>query len=414
MTIFITLAVLLVLAALVVLAWPLLAHKRGTEGSPDAVASNAAIYREQLAELEAERTAGTISQSQWEQAHSEVERRAIEEASVTGAATQARSPATAIALAIALPLAAAGLYLVLGNPDGLDPQMASPASSGGAHATNADGMAGLLEKLADRLKEHPDDVEGWMLLGRSRARLQQFPEAAAAYSRAVKLQPGNAQLLADYADVVAMTQGRKLEGEPARLVARALAIDPENIKALSISGTIAFDRRDFNGAIRQWKRTLALAPPESPFAQSVRDSIAEAEAQLGTPKNTAASTPSAPAAAASAASAVLSGRISLAAGTKAAPEDTVFVFARPADGRRMPVAILRRQARDLPFDFTLDDSMAMNPAVKLSDFAQVVVVARVSKTGQAAAGPGDIEAASAAIAPGTRNIKLEIGAPARP
>jgi cytochrome c-type biogenesis protein CcmH len=110
----------------------------------------------------------------------------------------------------------------------------------------------------------------------------------------------------------------------------------------------------------------------------------------------------------------LSGRISLAAGNKAAPEDTVFVFARPADGRRMPVAILRRQARDLPFDFTLDDSMAMNPTVKLSDFAQVVVVARVSKTGQAGGGPGDIEAASAAITPGTRNIKLEIGAPARP
>lgn len=424
MTAFIALAALMLAAVLAGLLWPLL-FPRGTspDAAPDTLASNAAIYREQLAELEAEHRAGSIDTAQWEQARREIERRALEEVPQDAPAASGRAPRTAIALGLLIPLAAVALYLVIGNPDALDPQARVSRDAG--HNISAEGMAALLDKLEKRLQEQPGDAEGWTLLGRSRARLQQFAEAAAAYKRALALQPDDANLMADYADVLAMTQGRKLEGEPARLVERALKLDPQNVKALSISGTIAFDRKDYNGAIRFWQRALALVPADSGFAASVRNSIAEAEANGGkaAPGTGAKATLAAggnvagpgsgTTQAKAAAGKSLSGRISLAAGAKVNPEDTVFVFARPAQGQRMPIAIQRRKASELPLDFTLDDSMAMNPSAKLSDFAQVVVVARVSATGQAEARPGDLEAVSAPVALGSKDIRLVLGTAAR-
>lgn len=415
---FVALAALLTIGVLALLLWPLLRARPASQAAGGStLATNAAIYREQLAELDAELKAGSVSQADWEQARGEIERRALEEAPEEGPAAGGRAPRTALALALAIPLASIALYLVLGNPEGLNPQ--AVVSREGGHNISPEGMAALMDKLVKHLEEQPDDVEGWVLLGRSRARLQQFSEAAAAYKRATTLQPDDANLLADYADVLAMTQGRRLEGEPARLIAKALSLDPQNVKALSISGTIAFDRKDFNGAIRYWERALALVPAESGFANSVRNSIAEAQAQGGkaTPgarqPAAAANKSSAPAGAAAASGKALSGRITLAPGTQVDPDATVFVFARPAQGQRMPIAIQRRKASELPLEFTLDDSMAMNPSAKLSDFDQVVVVVRVSKSGQAAARPGDLETVSGPLAPGTKGIALVVGAAPR-
>jgi cytochrome c-type biogenesis protein CcmH len=144
------------------------------------------------------------------------------------------------------------------------------------------------------------------------------------------------------------------------------------------------------------------------MAASVRDSIADAEKLAG-------GKAAAPAAKAATAPAGISGTVRLAPGfaAKATPEDTVFIFARAAEGPRVPLAVMRKQVRDLPATFTLDDSMAMTPAAKLSDHAQVVVGARVSSTGNPAAQPGDLEGYSAPLAPGASGVQITINSEIR-
>jgi cytochrome c-type biogenesis protein CcmH len=268
----------------------------------------------------------------------------------------------------------------------------------------------MVERLAARMKENPEDAEGWTMLGRSYAVIDRYAEAAVAYANAVKRSEPDAQLLADYADALAMAQGRNLRGEPERLIAQALKVDPQNVKALMLAGTVAFEKKDFKGAIAYWERILKALPPDSPIADSVRDSIADARKFAGTAKASPSAKPGATAAAAS-----VSGTVRLAPGVaaKASPDDTVFIFARPAEGPRMPLAVMRKRVRDLPTAFTLDDSMAMTPAAKLSNHAQVVVGARVSKSGNPAAQPGDLEGLSAQVKPGATGIAVVIGSEVR-
>ncbi|MDH3438635.1 MAG: c-type cytochrome biogenesis protein CcmI, partial [Betaproteobacteria bacterium] len=238
-----------------------------------------------------------------------------------------------------------------------------------------------------------------------------------AYANAAARTPNDAQLLADYADALGMAQGRNLEGEPEKLIARALAIDPANTKALALAATAAFNRRDYANAVQYWERMLTVLPPDSEAAQVVRSNIAEARSLAG--GALAAASPAAPAPALAPAPADAGGRVSgvvkLApelAG-KIAPTDTVFVFARAAQGPRMPLAILRRQARDLPLEFTLDDSMAMTPAMKLSSFPQVVIGARVSKSANAVPQPGDLQGLSAPIQVGANGVSVVIDSEVR-
>jgi cytochrome c-type biogenesis protein CcmH len=227
-------------------------------------------------------------------------------------------------------------------------------------------------------------------------------------------------LIADYADALAMNNGRNLEGEPSRLIARALEIDPGNLKALSLAGTAAFLRADYALALRHWEKMLQLAP-DSDYVRQIQGGIDEArrlaEAASGPaatrPPSQLAARPAAKLGTAPAATgaATVSGVVKLAPALagKAAPDDTVFVYARAAQGSRMPLAILRKQVKDLPLSFTLDDSMAMSPAARLSSAQQVVISARISKRGEAMPQPGDLQGQSAPVAPGASGLAIEIG-----
>jgi cytochrome c-type biogenesis protein CcmH len=211
-----------------------------------------------------------------------------------------------------------------------------------------------------------------------------------------------------------MAQGRRLQGEPERLIAQALKIDPRNVKALALAGTVAFENKDFKGAIAHWQKILEIVPPDSDMADSIRDSIADAEKLGGGPPKLAAGAaktkPAPPRAAAPASGGVVSGTVQLAPALAArvAPGDTVFVFARAAEGPRMPLAVTRKLVRELPAAFTLDDSMAMGAGMKISDFPRVVVGARISKSGTPAAQPGDFEGLSAPISVGATGIVVVI------
>ena len=243
--------------------------------------------------------------------------------------------------------------------------------------------------------------------------LGRHEQAAPALKQAVALRGDNAVLLTDYADALAMANGRNLEGEPSRLIAKALALDPNNLKALSLAGTIAFNNKDFAGAIRHWEKMVQL-DPKSELAQQIQGGIDEARRLSGSaaPTGTQAAAPQPPpgTAATATAAASVSGTVSLDAklAAKARPDDTLFVFARAAEGPRMPLAILRKQVKDLPLTFTLDDSMAMTPAARLSSASRVVVGARVSARGDATPQPGDLQGFSAPVAPGASGLKVQI------
>jgi len=398
MTLFVVLGVLLVAGALLFVVPPLVRRTARPGASRDAV--NAAVYRDQLRELEVDLQAGTLAPDQHDKARREIEARLVADLGKNEAQAQSTGSArgAALALGLAVPICALAVYLSVGNPRALSPL----ADEGSPHGITAQQFETMVGRLAARLKDNPEDAEGWMMLGRSYAVMGRFGDSSEAYAKAVARVPDDAQLLADYADSLAMAQGRTLRGEPEKLLKRALAVDPNNVKALVLAGTAAFDRNDRAGAVRYWERVLSVLPGESDMAQRVRASIAEAggsagKAQVARPAQAQGN-------------ARISGVVKLdpkLAG-KVAPDDTVFIFARAAEGPRMPLAILRKQGRDLPVQFTLDDSMAMAPQMKLSAFPRVVVGARVSKTANASAQPGDLQGASAPIAVGSAGVAVTI------
>jgi cytochrome c-type biogenesis protein CcmH len=289
----------------------------------------------------------------------------------------------------------------------------SGAGSAASHPTDSEQIAGMVERLATRLKEQPQDPEGWAMLARSYTVLGRHADALEAYQKAVAQRGDDAQLLADYADSLAVKNNRSLSGEPMKMVAKALQLDPKNVKALALAGTDAFNRKDYAGAVKYWDQAVQFAAPDSNYAKQIQASLAEARERAGL----AATAPPAPAAAAqeapataAAAGPTVRGTVSLAGAlaSLAAPNDTVFVFARSAEGERMPLAVLRKQVKDLPFEFTLDDSMAMSPAAKISGAKSVIVMARVSKSGEALPQGGDLSGQVGPVSLGASGLKLEI------
>lgn len=407
MTAFYLGAAALLLAACAFVLWPLLrAGRRPTQADGNS-ASNLAVLREQQALLDADLAAARIDAAQHLAARTELERRVLEEdaegAGIEAAPRSSRATLLAVALGLAVPLAAVGLYARLGNTAGLVPQAAAQPP-----VTEADVVA-MVEKLAHRMQAQPDDATGWLMLGRSYAALQRFPEAVKAYARAVALTPNDAQLLVDYADVLAAV-AQSAAGEPTQLITRALQIEPGNLKALALAGSAAFERKDFAAAIAYWTQARTAAPAGGEFAQGLDSSLAEARAAAAAPSaaGTKAAGTGAPANAAGAEQ--LAGRVSLAPALAArvAADDTVFIYARAAEGPRMPLAIQRRKVRELPITFTLDDSMAMAPEMKLSKFGSVIVEARVSKSGNAMPQAGDLRGQLGPLKPGSAGLALLI------
>jgi cytochrome c-type biogenesis protein CcmH len=330
-----------------------------------------------------------------------------------------------------LPIA---LYLALGTPEAISPgsseSLAASAAEGrqgqaGAgdnapHPVTPEQVQAMVDQLAKRLQQTPGDGEGWAMLGRSYSYIRKFPEAVKAFEKAAELLPNDSRLFADYADALAMTQGRTLSGAPMKLVQRALSIDPKDVKALALAGSDAFDRHDYKAAVVYWDRAVKAGPPDAQFAQQLQAGLAEARQLAGggsaspAVAEASAQQPSAltagPEGGAAGSGPTITGRVELAAGLagKVAPTDTLFVFARATQGPRMPVALMRKQVKDLPLQFALDDSMAMMPAMKLSNFSQVVVGARVSKSGDAMPASGDLQGFSAPVKVGSSGVDVRI------
>ena len=411
MTVFWILAAGLTVLALCLLVPALIRPRPRPSTAADASTANLAILRSQMAQLDTERAAGSLDAEQHRSACAEIARRVLDEEAVAEAPrVGGASRKTALSVALCVPVFALLAYTSLGNFEALSP----PAVAAAPEAeVSTEQVAAMVETLAKRMAERPDDPVGWALLANAYSALQRFPEASRAYARAIALSPDNAQLLADHADVLAMMQGRSADGEPTRLVEQALQIDPNNLKALALAGSGAFERKDFAKAVAYWSKARQLAPPESEFAVNLDRSLAKARKaapNVAPAAATGANATALRAASTPSAMSAVAGRVSLAPAlaARAAPTDTVFIFARAAEGPRMPLAILKRQVSELPVSFTLDDSMAMAPEMKLSKFGAVVVGARISKSGQAMPMAGDLTGQSAPVKAGTRSIELVI------
>ena len=416
MTVFLIVAALLTAGALLFILPTLLRKEAVVHRHALRDEVNLTVLRDQLRELDADLVAGIIDAPGYEKAKQELHRRVAEDVQpgVASAAATSDKRWTAVVAALAIPVAAASLYLLLGSPTGLDPlQVAAPKNE--AHEVTEDQIAGMIGVLEQRLNDKPDDVEGWAMLARSNYAVGRFAESAAAYARLVQLVPDDAALLSDYADTLGMSQNKSLQGEPEKLIARALVADPKNIKALHLSGSAAFERRDYQGAVTQWKKLLLLVPPESDNARSIMGSIDEAQGLLtGAPATAqapvAAAATASTAMASTAAAATVAGTVELdpALRSKVADTDAVFIFARAAEGSHSLLAVMRKQVKDLPASFVLDDSMSMVPDAKLSNFPLVVVSARISKSGSATPSPGDFEGMTEPVRPGTKGLKIRI------
>lgn len=405
----------LLLIGLVLLLLPSLLRPKVRAGAVTGNTVSLAVFRDQLREAERDLQADVITPERFAETKAEIELRLLEATQTGDAAVAAPQPArlTAALLLVLVPLASLATYWWLGSPQTLSAPVAkAPAPDERGHGVGAEQIQQMVAALADRLKANPDNAEGWMMLGRSYTQLGRFDDAAVAFKRANELAPGNASLLADYADVLGVQQGRRLAGQPAQLIQQALDADPRHVKALALAGTVSFQNNDFAGAIGFWERLLQVLDPASEMARSIRGSVAQAQARLteSTAAATASSTTSPRAAAADAGSTSVAGSVTIspALAAKVQPGDTVYVFARAAQGSRMPLAILRQPAGNWPLSFTLDDAMAMAPNLKLSGFASVVIGARVSRSGNATPQPGDLMGQSAAVKPGASGVRLVI------
>lgn len=404
-------AALFLAGALLFLLPPLLRQSR-KNARVERKAATVSIYRDEFSELEADSLAGVITAEQYEHSRNELQRRMIEDVAAQSDAAPKTGAAggrwAAWVAGLGLPAFAVLLYLQIGNPETLSVgQQTGPPADHGAGEITPQQILAMTENLARRLETNPGDAQGWAMLGRSYAALGRFSEAAAAYAKATELAPDDARLWADYADAQAMAGGRSLLGKPMELIDKALQVDANNGKALALAGSAAFEARNYPAAVEYWERLLKLIPEGSQGYQSVSGSIAEARALAG---SAAAAAPAKPGAAPAQPKGLISGTVSLSPGLagKMDPGATLFVFARAAGGSRMPLAIQRLSARDLPVKFSLDDSMAMTPQAKLSGFPEVAVVARISRSGNAIAQSGDLQGASPPIKVGSRGVSVVI------
>jgi cytochrome c-type biogenesis protein CcmH len=393
MTGFLIGAALVLAAALLLMLRPFIWQRARATASHRQL--NTAIYRDQLAEIERDRDAGTLGEEDYRQAREELQRRVLEDGQTDEAAVSLKTPKkTFIALGLLLPAASVALYLLLGHPAALNPAA--------QHQVTAQDIDRMVATLAAKMEKEPDNVQGWGMLARSYKAMGRVEEATRAFEHVLSLNPTDAQVYADYADILAMKAGGNFNGKPQQLIEQALKLDPDNLEALWLAGTAAYEGGRYAQAVVPWSRLQKLLPPESDDAKQIAAALADARSKGGIKGGVKAP-------AVDSAKAVR-GRVELAPAVRgqASPDDTVMVVAREAGGPRMPIAVLKLRVADLPRDFALDDSLAMTPDRTISSVKNVEVDARVSKSGQAMPQPGDLFSATQKTQAGKSGVRLVI------
>lgn len=409
MTPFIIAAAVITIIALGILILPLL-RTRNTV-SFERQAQNIHYAKERLEELEEQLKNASISANDYEALKSEIESTLAHDIDIANNSEteQVAGPRKSNKLAIGLitvflPLSAFGFYLMVGTPEAIN-----LTSEPRQHHAQVDDYIGGLER---RLEEAPNDLEGWQLLSQTYLALGRYEEAKQGYQRVLSLGGEAAHVYASLADATALSAGGQVTQEASGYIQRALTMQPNNRQALWLAGLAAMQIGDELSAKRHWTRLLPLlddAPQqqqeltkiiEDTFTNQTLESTAAKELSKDPINNAAATTASG-----------LTIEISLDAAVSqlADANDFVFIFAKAEQGPPAPLAVKRIQVADLPTTITLSDADAMVASMALSKFENVVVSARVSKSGQPIAQTGDLQSdAIATKNTATKAIKLTI------
>jgi cytochrome c-type biogenesis protein CcmH len=407
MIIFWILAAGLMGLAILFIALPLLNGTRSAS-PPSEGQLNLLVYRRRLAELDADLAAGVLDRKQYDATRRDLEREMLHD--LDGEATEdtgtavanptagtGRAPILALVLSIALPLGAVLTYLQLGDHTIIPRLEAAGGPMAGGDGQAEPALDDLVKDFAARMEQTPDNVDGWLMLGRTYFTLGQPAKALESLERAYQLAPKQANVIVAYAEALGANAGNRLSGRPEELIRTALEIEPANPNARWLNGMLAYQQGQFGEAAQTWQAIKDEMDPAAQEAQQLGEMIAEARRQDSQPPTTvdqnAASSPTVGTDTATAAEARVLVQIALAPAlaAQAAPEDTLFVFARAPEGQPMPLAALRIKVADLPATVTLDDSMAIVPGLKLSAAPEILVGARISKSGQATPSAGDLE-----------------------
>jgi len=360
---------------------------------------NAAIYKEEIAKLQKERAEGLIDSASYEISHAEMRQRLFQDTSEDDGVAVLGSPKkTIIALTIFIPVTAAAMYFWLGS--------AQQIADGGAQQQVAQiDVEKMVAGLAAKMEEDPTNLKGWAMLARSYRVMGRPKDAEKAYDRAGAYLDGDAQLLADYADVSAGNANGDFKGKPQAIINRALKADPNNMMALWLAGSADYNRGDYKAAIQVWGRLAKLLPADSEDLKMIQGSIMEARGKANLPPEPIRSQPASPVVSGKNISGVVEIKPDLKSRIK--PDYIVMVIAR-APGARMPVAIMRAKAADLPMRFILNDALAMTPDSLISDLNEATIEVRISKSGQAKAEPGDLFSQIQTVKVGSDNLKIVV------
>lgn len=379
--------------------------KRRIDAGQRRRAANVAAYRQRLGEIETDQAAGLLDVETAGGLREELDTRLLRDAEPADAEAVATSRHLLLAVGlslIVLAIAAAG-YGRAGSwkiqqevaSGKADPSVGGPPGS----------VEDMVAKLQQKLEKDPSDAEGWAMLGRSQFVLQRYAESARAYGKANELtQQQEPDLLVNEGEALALSRDRDLLGRPQQLFGAALALAPDHAKALWYDGLAAEQGSKYAVALQRWTALSKMEIPDE-LRPILADRLRVAAERTGSPVPViAARTAPAPAPASSAptpAAPVASGAagITIQVSVKVKPElagqiipdATLFVFAKAASGPPMPLAVYRGKASELPREVTLDDSMGMMPALKLSQFERWTVTARLSRAGGVQATSGDLQ-----------------------
>ena len=415
---FLLLSLALSVLVVLVLAWSVLRAARAATkgGEREHVMSHVSVYREQLAELERELAQGSLDQQGFDLSQQELTQRLMEDA--PGAATApapaapARTKLLISLLTLTIPVLAFVIYFYVGTPIALDPALLAQAN--GEEQITPQKLETMAEQLSQRLEKEPKNAEAWVMLGRIQRALARYEQADAALQKALALER-NDDVMIERAEVLAQKNNGSFKGEAWAIINSVLKADPQNGNALLLAGSAAYSEGRFKEALVYWEKVRGLLPATSPDGPALAEAIDKARERLGLPPLSPAVAGNAPASAGAMAKPEsdgterLSGRVVLGSELEAqvSPKDTVFIYANAAEGPRMPLAIIRTTVDKLPYDFVLDDSLAMNPQMKLSQVKSVMVRARISKTGNAMPQAGDFGASVGPVTPGSSE-KLQL------
>jgi len=395
---FVIIALGIALCVAAIFLWVLLREKKPMTQASQANA-NAKVYRDQILDLDHENNSGHISDEEWQQSRDELSLRLLEDTSaVDDPAAKTEKPAiwTAVVLAVALPLGSMGMYMWVGQPEALNPLALKTPDQ-----VDPKDLTKMAQTLAEKLQDKPDNLQGWVMLGRTYRTLENFDAALRAYDSALKLSDDD-DLKLERIEVIAMQRQGQFEGEPWNVIREVLQRDPQHFGALLTAGSASYAEGKFADALKYWEQARKPLDANNPDLAGLESAIATVRERLGMPP--------AKAAPAAASGLNVTGQVNLSASlkSKASPNDVVFIYATPANGDRMPLAIFKTTVSQLPFNFTLDDSTAMAPDRKLSAAGEVMVKVRVTKSGNAMPQSGDLSGSLGPVKVGAKGLKLEI------